>query len=400
MPGGLLQLSYVGQQDIIISGNPQHNFFKCVFKRHLNFAIEPIRQTIDGICSFNQKITFKMKRAGDMASKLYLELKLPALTANSGTYAGWVNSIGNIVIDNVEIYIGGILYNRLYGEFMEIQDELYTSESKRIGKNLMVGRFEDITNLQTNATSETIYHVEIPFWFSRHISLALPLINLQYHEVEVRIQFRPFSQCVVFDGATGPTEVNFTSCDIWCDYVFFDDTIRKSLAKNTPNYLIEQVQRSSPTGIPNGVSVFRKEMQFNHPVKYLVWFYRETNSENNNDWTNFSARADGGKIATSSLIHIDSNELLAERDESYFRLVQTNSHFTRSPLKYIYVYSFAKNPEDLQPSGTFNFSKVDSAFLTSQIRSGVATGSNCTIYAVNYNVIVFRYGMAALLWSS
>lgn len=400
MPIGFLQLNYKGEQDIILSSKPEYNFFKCVFKRYVNFSIEPIKQTINGSCNFGNHVSCKIQKAGDLLSNLFLIIKLPSLTINSGSYAGWTNSIGFILIDNVEFYIGGNLICRRTGEFMAIEDEFITTESKRISKNLMIGRFEDVSSLETNASNETIYTIPLGFWFCKYLPLALPLLNLQYHPVDIRIQFKPFNDCIVFDGLTGPSQVDFTSCELWADYVFFDDSIRKKLVSHNVNYLIEQVQRTPSTSISSSVSSFRTELQFNHPVKYLFWFYRELDSETNNDWLNFSARSDGGKIATSSVIQVDSNELFAERDESYFRLVQPNLHFSRSPLKYIYSYSFAKCPEDYQPSGTFNFSKVDSAVLASQIRSSVATASNCIVYAVNYNVLVFRYGMAALLWSS
>ena len=395
-----MQLSYTGKQDVILSGNPQHNFFKCVFKRYLNFSIEPIQQQVINIPNFGNSITIRVKRAGDMLSKVYLELKLPALAPTSGTYAGWANSIGNLVISEVEMYIGGILITKTYGEFMEIEDEHISSESKRISKNLMLGRFEDLVGLQSNATSETIYTIPLNLWFCKFPELALPLVELQYHDIDMRITFRPFNECLVFDGVTGPTPVDFVSCTVWGDYIFFDDQIRKRMAKNNSNYLIEQIQRSSVSSELSGVSVFRKEIQFNHPVKYLMWFYREVNSETNNDWFNFSARADGGKIANSTIIQVNGQELHSERDESYYRLTQPNRHFTRSPLKYLYSYCFASKPEEYQPSGAFNFSRVSSSCITSQVRSTVATTNSKTVYAVNHNVLVFRNGMAALLWSS
>jgi len=400
MPAGHLQLSYTGTQDVILTGKPQYSFFKCVFKRYLNFSVEPIRQVINGECNFGKTVSIKIKKAGDLLSKTYIVLKLPALTANSGTYAGWANSIGNLVVSRSELYIGGNKIDTIYYDSTELKDEFFTSESKRISKNLMIGRFEEVTALQTNATSETIYNIPLEFYFSRHLPLAIPLINLQYHEIEIKLTFRDFSECITFDGATGPSEVSFVSCDLWADYVFFDDSVRANMAKSSPNFLIEQTQRSVVSNIPTGVSTFRKEIKFNHPVKYLMWYYREVNSETNNDWFNFSARSDGGKIATSTVIQVDSNELFDERDESYFRLVQPYEHFTRTPLKYVYCYSFAKNPEDYQPSGTFNFSKVDSSYINSQIRSSVSTSCNCVVIAINYNVLVFRNGMAALLWSS
>lgn len=400
MPGGVIQLSLTGNQDIFLTGKPQFNFFKKVYKRHVNFAMEAIRQTFDGLPNFGERLTTVISRSGDLIANSYLEITLPPLAIPAGsTYVGWVNSIGHALIKSIEFEIGGNLIDRQCGVWMEIWDELTLPESKRQGNNLMVGRFEVVSALQTNALVETKYQVPLKFWWNRHFSMALPILALQFHEVRINLELRPFSEVVTFDGVTAPDVVKITKLEMYTDYIVLDDTVRSKFAGETHSYLIEQVQETNKQAVGASVTASKLLYDFNHPVKSLQWVFVETASLNNNDWFNFSRRSDGTNLMLDAKLVVDGLDRFERRPENYFRLTQAWQHFPRIPVKHLYTYNFAKYPVDFAPSGSLNFSRADAIELQFTMKPSLPE-SNIFSYGLGHNILLIRNGMANLMWSS
>ena len=402
MTGGLLQLSAIGKQDVLLTGKPQTNFFKTVYKRHVAFAIESIRQTTVGFLDFGQKFEIEISRKADLIYGMYFCFNLPALSIPAGsTYVGWTDAIGHAIIEYVDLEIGGNRIDRQYGLWMDIWDELTTSESHRDAKNSMIGKFDDPSLLQTNAATATEYFVPLPFWFNLKASSSLPLVALQFHAVKLIFKLRPFSQCVTFDGGTPPTAVRITSGAVHVDYVYLEDSVRAKFAQESHILLIEQVQFEEQINQQAVVSALKlkQTLTSNHPVKELVWVLIEQASLNNNDWFNFSRRADTTEQMVDAVLLLDGQERFEKRSEAYFRLVQPYQHHTHGIDKHIYVYSFGLTPEDIQPSGTMNFSRFDSVELQVTIRAGNPE-TNLNTFATNYNLLVIRNGMANVLFSS
>lgn len=176
MAGGLLQLVAQGAQDMYLSGNPEITFFKVMYRRHTNFAIESIEQTFNGTVDFGRRVTATISRNGDLVWKIYLQLDLPALTG-SGTQA-WVRNIGHTLIDYVEVEIGGQTIDKHYGQFLHIWQELTQSKGHEDTFNVMIGNTTELTTEAASIPARTLY-VPLQFWFNRNVGLALPLIALQ-----------------------------------------------------------------------------------------------------------------------------------------------------------------------------------------------------------------------------
>ena len=199
-----LQLVAYGAQDIHLTGNPQITFFKVVYRRHTNFSIESIKQTFNGTADFGQEVSSNIQRNGDLIYKMYLQTTLPevnlssGLTANTGIYRAfrWVNWIGHVLLKNVEIRIGGQKIDKHYGEWLHIWNELSQTSEKAAGYAEMVGNVPKLTQIySTNSNSACTvnsYSLYIPlqFWFCRNPGMALPLIALQYSDINVNIEFR------------------------------------------------------------------------------------------------------------------------------------------------------------------------------------------------------------------
>jgi len=101
-----MQLVAYGAQDIYLTGNPQITFFKVIYRRHTNFAMESIEQTFNGQASWGKKVTCTISRNGDLIHRMYLRVKLPTV-ATGGNEFRWLNWVGQLLVKSVEIEIGG-----------------------------------------------------------------------------------------------------------------------------------------------------------------------------------------------------------------------------------------------------------------------------------------------------
>jgi hypothetical protein len=427
MGGGLLQLVAYGAQDVYLTGNPQITFFKVVYRRHTNFAIEAIEQTPTGSNSLGSRVSFQITRNGDLIHRVYFYGVIAASGGTTGDAVALVPNFGHKLLKTIELEIGGQRIDKHYSEWLYIWNELSLPIGKRNGYNVMVGA--NPRNISTKLVTGQNYELYVPleFWFCRNVGLALPLIALQYHEVKINIEYE--SEALMKDtGATNYTfeeetktgggayvansslstsvALKLEKATLWVDYIFLDTDERRRFAQLSHEYLIEQLQFTGADSITSsGDSMKSIRMNFNHPCKELVWTIKNTASTVY--WNNYSTAGgginndhlDSTNPVTSAKIMLNGNDRFATRKGDYFSLVQPYQHHENTPDKFhqgINVYSFALKPEEHQPSGTLNMSRIDTAVLSlSSSMSGVIS-----IYAVNYNVLRILSGMGGLAYSN
>ena len=429
MGGGLLQLVAYGAQDVYLTGNPQITFFKVVYRRHTNFAIEAIEQTPTGSSSLGSRVSFQITRNGDLIHRVYFY----GVIKNTSTTAAvaLVPNFGQKLLKTIELEIGGQRIDKHYSEWLYIWNELSLPVGKRDGYNVMVGANSRNTSTKLAASASYELYVPLEFWFCRNVGLALPLIALQYHEVKINIEYESEGAGYMKD----TTATNFTFQEetktgvvtayednsaltgsitlekavLWVDYIFLDTDERRRFAQLSHEYLIEQLQFTGADSITSsGDSMKSIRMNFNHPCKELVWTIKKSNA--GVYWNNYSTA--GGSGTTHNNDHLDStnpvtnakimlngNDRFATRKGEYFSLVQPYQHHENTPDKFhqgINVYSFALKPEEHQPSGTLNMSRIDTAVLSlSSSIPGIIS-----VYAVNYNVLRILSGMGGLAYSN
>jgi hypothetical protein len=396
MTGGLMQLVAYGAQDIYLTGNPMITYFKVVYRRHTNFAMESIAQTFNGNVGFNNKVTALISRNGDLVSGLNLELRLPAADIAAGNLS---TNVGHHLIEEVSVEIGGQQIDKHYGDWLEVWSQLSVSASQTLGYNASINANANFVDDQADA----ILYVPLQFWFCRNVGLALPLIALQYHEVKVAVKFRTAAEVGSAGGALDAT--------LWADYIYLDTDERRRFAQVSHEYLIEQLQFSGDSAVTAHSKTV--DLNFNHPVKELIWTARQGNTAATRGQYGVAAggiTAAGLNPVASAVLKLNGHERFASQQGPYFNLVQTRCH-TRSPAQGINVYSFALKPEDHQPSGTCNFSRIDNAQLVLRLRDNAASttagdftagnGTNAVkVYAVNYNVLRIMSGMGGLAYSN
>ena len=416
MGGGLLQLVAYGAQDVYLTGNPQITFFKVVYRRHTNFSIESIQQTFNGNAILGNRVTCQISRNGDLVHKLYLEIK--AVAGSNPIYLQ--PFYGYRMIKHVELEIGGQRIDKQYGEWMYIWNELTMDQGKKEGYYEMIGGNSLNKSVELKDENVQLY-IPLEFWFCRNVGLALPLIALQYHEVKVNIEFNSMENIRAKNQAdelasdnTCNIQINnndFTSFNatLWADYIFLDTDERKRFAQLSHEYLIEQLQFTGTESITAN-TVKASRLSFNHPCKELVWVVRpEPATEGSNiNWNNFTNAENNNiikdNLITTAKLQLNGNDRFAERDGKYFSLVQPYQHHNNIPVNQginvysfaLNVYSFALKPEEHQPSGTLNMSRIDTAKL--QVKS--SKSGELFVYAVNYNVLRILSGMGGLAYSN
>ena len=411
MGGGLLQLVAYGAQDVYLTGNPQITFFKVVYRRHTNFAIEAIQQTFNGSPTFGNRVTCQISRNGDLIHRMYLAVVNYSSSADVCPY------FGLRLINYVEIEIGGQKIDKHYSHWMYVWNELSLPVSKKEAYKKMVGANNKLLPL-TNAN----LYIPLEFWFCRNVGLALPLIALQYHEVKINILFETRENCR--GNATDIAELSSTT--LWVDYIFLDTDERRRFAQLSHEYLIEQLQFTGTESINDNSTSIKPKLSFNHPCKELVWFcasnhHASTKQTINNNWVNYSTGVNSYGANNSELyietsaitstnpiknakLVLNGNDRFAARPGSYFNLIQPYQHHENIPSNPgINVYSFALKPEEHQPSGTLNMSRIDTAVFNLDLQNtytGNAFSKNLHVYAVNYNVLRILSGMGGLAYSN
>ena len=427
MAGGLMQLVAYGAQDVYLTGNPKVTFFQAVYKRHTNFAMETIEQTVNGTAANSGRVSVTVARNGDLIGDMYIELLNDAAKLSSAAstgadaanaFAGWV---AERAIKSAELSIGGQRIDKHYQRWWRLYSELYLDDAKRTNWGKMTS---------SSVTAAGTVYLPLVFFFNRNPGLALPLIALQYHEV--RIDFDLASN---FD-----KYLNTSTFKVWGNYVYLDTEERRRFAQKGHEYLIEQVQHTGTDTVTKDATK-QVRLSYNHPVKELVWCVADAASDdaqgmydltsactqasvdfvtvpNAASNTYISANQMGCpaldvKTATSKVFteqalgNLDTFKLVLngqdrfkEQSGKYFNQVQPFQHHSGTPYAGVYSYSFALKPEEHQPTGTCNFSRIDNAQVAVKCNGGGSANKNLDMFAVNYNVLRVQSGMGGLAFSN
>jgi Major capsid protein N-terminus/Large eukaryotic DNA virus major capsid protein len=518
MGGGLLQLVAYGAQDAYITGNPHITFWKVLYKRHTNFAIEPFRVNFTGAPNYGQRLVAVVNRNADLIWKTYVQVVLPDTTTGKSPAVIWSGDdqrrIGYLLLKKIEVEIGGQIIDTHYGEWLFLWECLTANFDTSVKLDSMVGGLYNGTS--TTSTScggrPAVLYIPLQFWFNRNPGLALPLIALQYHEVRFNITLGAATDLVSKGTYTSISLAAAALPDIqdmamYMDYIYLDVEERRRFAQESHEYLIDQLQ----TGIPQTINTAsgRLDLTLNHPVKELIWVFQDARKTDcGSDITatlGYTQPFTYDDIVFKARIQINGQDRFDERFGDYFWKVQPYQHhsggafwpirnavattatsanggatqasFTgvisgnvltasavtgtiavnmlitgigvpvgtfitgygtgtggagtyelnifatvgstamlgslnnvqsQKPFNPINVYSFAISPEEHQPSGTCNFSRIDTATLVYESVTSGGAGNypsklypyNFRIYAVNYNIFRIMSGMGGLAYSN
>lgn len=443
MGGGILQLVARGATDVNLTGNPQVTFFKSVYKRYTNFAMEEVLQSFNGDLSADEfKIETKLNHNGDLLRKIWLEIDLPEIqnVGGNATYLNWVNGTGYAYMKEATLKIGTQTIDTQYSEWLDIWNEftdVYRNETLLVNKNI----FSDASLLGNASTTLNKLKLFIPlkFWFCKNTGAALPLISLQYIDVKLSITFRSLN-AIVNTGATDDDLNNISATidkitsipdiKLYCEYIYIDKDERRKFASAKHEYLIEQVQKIGP--IPAQKTI---DLDFNHSIKEIIWVFRDKNrgekdsstsntniisnavgevSVAGNDYFNYSSNHREYKdyVGTNityepfdkATILFNNQDRFPKRPATYFRMVQPINFHSRVPDKNVYLYSFSFNPEYYQPTGCCNFTKLDAKLqfddASNKFNQNNPDNMDIIIFATNYNLYRIANGVGALAYAN
>lgn len=357
MSGALVQLVAQGAQDVYLTNSMSDNsFYKMKYTRHTNFSQAPkLLKTFNA--QQGETISIKIESLGDLVNKLWLE--------SSDVLANFSNSV-------FTLYIGGQKIDSFDATFVTDVWPVYMADT-----------YTKAQMLNNNTTSSNNTFFPLHFFFCDN-SMFLPLICLQYHEVEIRIEF----------GAAA------SNVRMYGNFVYLDTKEREDMIKRPMELLIRQVQKNT-FPLADGLNNISLDV-INHPVASILWGYKALDRIVANDKFCF----------TSADIHLNGTPLLENMSNTYFHAVQgyygtphgiinfDTSTFTPKNTRF-YIYNFCIDASSYKPTGTCNFSRLDNAKLILRGVDRRATSADeLTVYAVNYNVFKIERGLGGLLFSN
>ena len=360
MSGALVDLVSRGVQDAYITGNPEVSFFRQTYKRHTNFACKPVEIIPHGNLSANSEVSLKIPNKGDLLSYVWMDL------GDNGSVQSNLqsNTVSPVIF---ELWIGGQMIDRQDSTFQTYHWNNFLADS-----NAKVKAFNADTEVDAGANK----------WFPLHFffcdNYPLPLVALQYHEVEIRVKF----------SSGNPSAVKF-----YANYILLDTDERDYFVNKEHEILINQVQRIPATTGSDGAPGFDLSL-LNHPVKSL-------------HWSNVIAHGTATSSETNQvMIYLNGTQLFeSEMPNRYFQKVQGYYHsevvsgMLSDDNSSSRMYSFACKANKHQPTGSCNFSRLDNAEMKIGSASGIPK-SNIFLYANNLNILRIKNGMAGVAFGN
>ena len=421
MSTGRVQLAAQGIVDEYLTGSPSFTYFLSVFKKHSRFALQAQEVNFDSAnIDFGDEVIARITRFGDLVRTMYLKVTLPALPQDvPSSSIGYTDSIGHALIEHATLIIGGQTIERITGEYMELYDDLNVSDSQQPAIKKLIGTTGTRQGLGA-ATSSRTFIIPLPFYFYRNPDLAIPLVSLRYHEVEVHIKFRPLYELLVNSPGgdnvsvdpeyteDGYEALKMTDANLIVDYIFLEEVERAYFQNTSLDYAITQLQRSETVIQTSSSENFERDfrLNFQNPVKELFFIIQDDStvariSTSGNDWFNYTQSSTGNEQLDSLGLTFNGDDRIKQdvANALYLQRVQPLDYHIRTPSRSFYIYSFALRPGDGQPSGQANFSRIQDVLLRMKLDTDVATTKKVRVYALSYNIMRITSGMAGVLFN-
>jgi len=360
MGGGLLNIISYGNQNIMLNGNPSKTFFKTVFAKYTNFGMQKFRLDYDGqrTLKLNEDthLTFKVPRHGELFMDAFLVFNLPDIWSpiippSSTTDCWrpyqfrWIRHLGANIIKKARIVIGGQTIQEFSGEYLKNMVDRDFNGDKKDFFNKMTGHEEELykpevafnrfnryphsfflnSPLEPSLRGRTIY-VPLHFWFMNSAKMAIPLVSLQYHEMQIVLELRPIRELFTINDVSltkeqgfshMPIQPNFTNeyhsmyrflqqppnftlesssyanrnalwdsdIHLMTTYAFLTDEESRAFAANEQRYLIKDIHESKYTNITGSRRV---RIDTNALVSSWMWNFRRSDAYKRNEWSNYS----------------------------------------------------------------------------------------------------------------
>lgn len=418
---GRIQLATTGPQDQFFTLNPEYTLFKENFRKHSNYSVEfvDIDPPGDGV-DFGKKVRYRVPaNAGDLLKTVSIQCTLPAINQ---TNVGYIESVGHAMIEYADLIIGGQVVQRVTSDWLQIYSEHYFTQTKQNPLYQLVGKYpirtagtrsndKSILGYLGASTAAVDFYIDIPFYFYREPTLALPLCAIcEQQEVEIEISFRKYEDLVVdvSDGSlpTLTDSITFDEISLQCEMVFLDDVEKIKIKKTPVDYLIIQNQQENFL-VPAGQNTEKFNLSFTNPVKEL-YFVIQSKGARVFDFDNYRQTSTDNKLVLYEHLNylkitLDGEDILTEKTGRavFLKAVQAGIHHAKTQLiRRFYSYSFALEPEKHTPTGQINFSVIKDQVLELNLNTNTLNDREVRVYARAYNVLRIGEGKAQVIFGT
>lgn len=462
--GTMTQLVALGAADTYLTQGPTITFFRFRYNKYTNFAMDSIEQPFNTQVTFGSDVQVTLNRNGDLIWFQYVIFDLPGIicctptvalcgiggnqfpacdpcdpcgdgpapvpvcpaaaivssvqeddtqlilddidtcTGLDGPWCHWVNAIGQFLIKRACVVVGGQLIDTLYNDFLYMWEELTGQPGKRLTE--MIGKRYTRAQLVADSMQNRRLYVPLPWWFTYTSGQALSLVSLQFHGVQIFVCFETLVRCVQVSAADvivvkindcQPLNNNDLQARLETVFIYLDVEERDRFATGSFEQLIQQHQQFNAQFSSCSI---RMQLNFNYPVIELIWAVRRQCQSICNNHFNYSGKWGQDPIQFVHL-RLNNQSRFSGREARYFRLVQPWQFHTDIPDSYVYCYSFAIHPEDAQPSGSANFSRIDTVDLIFDLQSALSTESvDAIVFATSWQVFRYRGGLGGIAFGN
>ena len=414
MPSGLVVIAAYNKEDSFIIGNPSMSHFRSVYKHHSPFVSEYRQIQFESRVSFGQTtISLDIPKDGDLLRKMWLKINIPDVSGYS-----WTNNLGHALLKEVRLRAGETILDRQSGEWLNIWGSLSIPESKRGGYNELIGR-NDAYAPGLELTGAQELYLPLEFWFCRHNAVAFPLVSLQHQKLRLELDLRALEDIVIPAVPCGTRLPHYeVQVQLIAEFIYLDRPEARWFVERPQVYLIEQIQSDVANEFCGGSNLIRKEIAFNGLMKEIVFLTRYRQRGQQNLWffysaqnpnvagggtflpgTNTEGTSDGehGDIVLNARFQYDSYDIVPELPARFFRVLQPYDRHTATPDDFIYMYSWALQPEEWQPSGHINmFRSTNATLIVRKTPVSVQYPTELRVYGLLYNIMKIHKGSIGL----
>jgi hypothetical protein len=457
--GGRVQLAAIGAQDIYLTSNPQMSYFIKNYKRHTMFAMQTAEAPFQQECLFGHKARCNIPRIGDLVREVYLKVELPELNQgilktydsvtqafiNIDTYPAYCDSIGHALIKQATLKIGGQTVEIINGDYLEIYSDMFIPKSQSFAIEQLVGRTYERAGMgpASNVSYRTqqgfaavgafprTFIVPLRFYQTQDPNLAIPLTSLTKQEVEVEILFEDVNKLIINTQKLGGNEnikpyidttlalgnkpVTITNASLLVDYIFLGKDEADYFRSAEQSYLITQVQGLEAQASKLETYETRPKQiktTFTNPVKETFMVVQadkfrprdsatvDTTVTNYFEFKSTTVNIPDNLKSLELLFNGQPRVLSRIADSFYLRIAQPLQAHTKIPQRYIYNYSFSLDPENYQPTGQVNYSRIKDVYYNMYLNPATDSDRNIRIYAKSYNVLQINSGLGGLLFNT
>lgn len=402
MSGSLIQIGTFGKQDVETVLNPSLTFWKSVYKRHTPFALEIKAVETTSSADWGRRFSSTVDKIGDLLAKAYIYVELGNLNGGAGG-AYFCDDVGRAMFEELVLEIGAVQFDKIYPDHVHAREEVSQLAETQLGK--LTGKSSSVAELILWARNTQYLYIPIDIWFCDDYGAALPLVALHLSDVKFTAKLRQKSEVII--GNPNPyviqaTDAVISDLHLLFETVILDDPERDWFANTPLKYIITQHQYLGAQTLRAGATNATIDVVFNHPIKEYTFMFRSAANTAANNWFNYSGGETGnllGEAFKTMQLTFNGQQRIMPMGPLYYRVLQNKNHHARIPRKNIYTYSFALYPNDPNPTGSYNASRVDT---TRMLFTFTALGQDhdFLLYCMNINTCTVSKGVCLLAFAS